>query len=50
MGFSEWDFLAETALQGGKNLSGEAPAKRIFPGQIAVERRGDELQLTNQAG
>jgi tRNA(Ile)-lysidine synthase len=49
MGFSEWDFLAETALRSGKNLSGEAPAKRILPGQIAVERRGDELQLTNQA-
>jgi tRNA(Ile)-lysidine synthase len=45
MGFAEWDFLAEMTLSDGKQRDDETALKRIFPGNIAVERGSLELRL-----
>jgi tRNA(Ile)-lysidine synthase len=50
MGFDQWDSLAEMADPGGKKTDGETARKRVFPGNIIVERRGPELCLTAALG
>ncbi len=47
MGFAEWDALAELATSGRKGVNSTAAAKRVFPGHIIAERRGDELRLSH---
>jgi tRNA(Ile)-lysidine synthase len=46
MGFVEWDALAEMILDSETNAT--ATSKRVLPGAIAAERRGDELVLARQ--
>lgn len=41
MGFAQWDQLADMALGGRAE-----PEKRVFPGGVVAERRGDTLRLT----
>ena len=50
MGFAEWDSLAEIALRPNEIRAAELARKRIFPGNISVERRGDTLHLTLPPG
>lgn len=47
MGFARWDCLAEMALSGSKS-NAATELKRVFPGNIAVERDQSELRLTRQ--
>lgn len=49
MGFAEWDALADMALPTGTNASRSSPKKRVFPGNIIVERLGDQLRLSRSA-
>jgi tRNA(Ile)-lysidine synthase len=43
MGYAEWESLAAMAVEPAKQLS---QRKRVFPGEITVERHGEALCLT----
>jgi tRNA(Ile)-lysidine synthase len=49
MGFTEWDSLADMALSAVSEAGRSSLKKRVFPGNIVVDRLGDQLRLTRGA-